>query len=93
MPLQSETLGNKDGNVKIEIKLWGNIAYHSPEARGRFSLKKSLDEGKTVQEVVEELKIPKGLHYIISVNGRAIEAEYFLKDGDEVALFSPFSGG
>ena len=79
--------------MEIEIKLWGNIAYHSPEAKGRFSLKKSVDEGKTVQEVVEELKLPKELKYIITVNGRAIEAEYFLKDGDEVALFAPFSGG
>jgi molybdopterin converting factor small subunit len=79
--------------VEIEIKLWGNIAYHSPEAKGRFSLKRSVDEGKTVQKAVEELKLPKGLNYIISVNGRAIEAEYFLKDGDEVALFAPFSGG
>ncbi len=79
--------------MEIEIKLWGNIAYNSPEAKGRFSLRKSLDEGKTVQEVVEELKLPKGLNYIISVNGRAIEAEYILRDGDEVALFSPFSGG
>ena len=79
--------------MEITIKLWGNIAYHSQEARGRFSLKKSLDEGKTVQEVVEELKLPKGLHHIITVNGRAIEAAYFLKDGDEVALFTPFSGG
>jgi len=79
--------------VEIEIKLWGNIAYHSAEAKGKFSFKKSVDEGKTVQQVVEELKLPKGLNYIISVNGSAIEAEYILKDGDEVALFSPFSGG
>ncbi len=93
MPVQPETLGNEGGDVEIEIKLWGNIAYHSPEAKGRFSLKKSLDEGKTVQEVVEELKLPKDLNYIITVNGRTIEAEYFLKDGDEVALFTPFSGG
>lgn len=93
MPVQPETLGNEGGDVEIEIKLWGNIAYHSPEAKGRFSLKKSLDEGKTVQEVVEELKLPKDLNYILTVNGRTIEAEYFLKDGDEVALFTPFSGG
>jgi molybdopterin converting factor small subunit len=79
--------------VEIEIKFWGNIAYHSPEARGRFSLKKSLDEEKTVQEVIEDLKLPKELDYIITVNNRTIEAEYFLKDGDEVALFAPFSGG
>ena len=79
--------------MEIEIKLWGNIAYHSEEAKGKFSFKKSVDEGKTVHQVVEELQLPKGLNYIITVNGRAIEAEYILKDGDEVALFSPFSGG
>jgi len=79
--------------VEIEIKLWGNIAYHSQEARGRFSLKKSVDEGKTVQELIGELKLPEGLQYIITVNDKTIEAEYFLKDGDEVALFAPFSGG
>jgi molybdopterin converting factor small subunit len=86
----AEGEGNK---VEIEIKLWGNLAYHSAEARGRFSLKKSLDKGKTVQELVKDLKLPEGLEYIIAVNGRAIEAEYFLKDGDEVALYAPFSGG
>jgi len=86
-------MSDKDGLVEIEIKLWGNIAYHSPEAKGRFSLKKSVDEGKTVQEVVEELRLPKGLNYIITVNGMAIEAEYFLKDGDTVALYAPSSGG
>ncbi len=79
--------------MEIAVKLWGNIAYHSQEAKGRFSLKKSMDEGKTVQELVEELKLPKGLNYIVTVNGRTIEAEHFLKDGDEVALYSPFSGG
>ncbi len=79
--------------MEIEIKLWGNIAYHAAEAKGKFSLKKSVDQGKTVQELVEELKLPKRLNYIITVNGRAVESEYFLKDGDEVALYTPFSGG
>ena len=79
--------------MEIAIKLWGNIAYHSQEAKGRFSLKKSMSKGATVQRLVEELKLPDGLNYIVTVNGRTIETEYFLKDGDEVALYSPFSGG
>ena len=79
--------------MEIEIKLWGNIAYHSAEARGRFSMRKPIEDGKTVQELVAELKLPQDLHYIVTVNGRAIESEYVLKNGDEVALYSPFSGG
>ena len=56
-------------------------------------MKKRVNEGKTVQQLVEELKLTEGLNYIITVNGRTIESAYYLKDGDEVALYSPFSGG
>jgi molybdopterin converting factor small subunit len=79
--------------MEVEIKLWGNTAYHSAEARGRFSINKSVDKGTTVQALVKELKLPEGLHYIVTVNGRTIESEYVLMNGDEVALFTPFSGG
>jgi len=79
--------------MEIEIKLWGNIGYYLPEGRGRFSLKKSFDREKTVQEVLEELNLPKELHYVITVNGRVVDAEYVLKDKDEMALFRAISGG
>ncbi len=79
--------------MEIQIKLWGNIGYYLPERRGSFSLTRKLDEGTTVQRVVEELKLPGDLNFIITVNGRVIETEYVLQEGDEVALFRPFSGG
>jgi len=79
--------------MEIEIKLWGNIGYYLPEGRGTFSLKKSFDKEKTVREVVEELRLPKELHYVITVNGRVVNAEYVLKDKDEIALFRAVSGG
>ena len=79
--------------MEIAVHLWGNIAYHSPEAKGRFSLKKTVDEGTTVQKLVDDLKLPKELPYTIVVNGLAIESEYILKKGDQVDLFAPFSGG
>jgi thiamine biosynthesis protein ThiS len=84
--------------MEIEIKLWGGIAYYSPEGRGKFSLKRHLEKEATVQEVVEGLQLPKDLRFVIAVNGEVIESEYglkeyVLKDGDEVALFTPSSGG
>ncbi len=72
--------------MEIRIKLWGNVAFHSQEAKGQFSLVRSVDEGRTVQQLVHDLKLASGLNYIITVNGRTIESEYVLKDGDEVAL-------
>jgi molybdopterin converting factor small subunit len=79
--------------MQVGIKLWGRIAYYLPEARGKFSLKKSFDGEKSVQEVVEELRLPKDLQFIITVNGRVAEGDYVLEDGDEIALFTPSSGG
>ena len=79
--------------MEIEIKLWGQIAYYLPEARGKFSLRKSVETGTTVQELVASLGLPERLFFLINVNGRVIEAEYILNEGDEVALFQPFSGG
>lgn len=79
--------------MEIDVKLWGIIPYHSPEAKGRFSLKRSVAEGTTVQQLVEDLKLPHDLPFTVVVNGRVIEEEYVLREGDEVALFAPFSGG
>lgn len=79
--------------MEIEIKLWGQIAYYLPEGRGKFSLKKSVEPGRTVQDLVTSLGLPEELYFLINVNGRVIETAYILKEGDEVALFQPFSGG
>jgi sulfur carrier protein ThiS len=79
--------------VEIEIRLWGSISYYLPEGRGKFFLKKSVEPGTTVQKLVEELNLPKQLYFLITVNGRTIESEYTLEEGDEVALFQPTSGG
>ncbi len=79
--------------MEIEIKLWGQISYYLPEGRGKFSLKKRVEPGTTVQELVASLGLPDRLFFLINVNGRVIESEYILQEGDEVALFQPFSGG
>jgi sulfur carrier protein ThiS len=79
--------------MEIAIKLWGQIAYYLPEGRGKFSVKKPVEAGTTVQELVASLGLPEKLFFLINVNGRVIETEYILKEGDEVALFQPFSGG
>jgi sulfur carrier protein ThiS len=79
--------------VDIEIRLWGSISYYLPEGRGKFFLTKSVEPGTTVQKLVEGLNLPKQLYFLITVNGRTIENDYTLEEGDEVALFQPTSGG
>jgi len=54
---------------------------------------KSLDDGTTVQEMLGGLCLPKELPIIVIVNGRRAEADYILKDGDEVNVLRPSGGG
>lgn len=79
--------------MEIGIRLWGSIPYYLPEGRGKFYVKKSVEPGTTVQELVGELNLPKELYFLTTVNGRTIEGEYTLQEGDEVDLFLPTSGG
>lgn len=79
--------------MEITIRLWGSIPYYLPEGAGKFLLTKSVEPGTTVQKMVEELSLPKQIYFLITVNGRTIESEYTLQEGDEVALFQPTSGG
>ncbi len=64
-----------------------------PEGGNRFSFAKSLDDGTTVQEMLSRLSLPKELPIIVIVNGRRVEADWVLKDGDEVNLLRPSGGG
>lgn len=81
--------------MEIVVRLWGNIGYYLPEERGKFTVRRSLKKGQTVQDIVEGLNLPKDLDIIIAVNEKIIEGRYEheLKDGDEVTLFRPASGG
>jgi sulfur carrier protein ThiS len=54
---------------------------------------KSLEDGTTVQEMLSSLSLPKELPVIVIVNGRRVEAECVLKDGDEVNVLRPSGGG
>jgi molybdopterin converting factor small subunit len=33
------------------------------------------------------------LSFVVSVNGKVTDADYLLKDGDQIALFLPTAGG
>jgi len=43
--------------------------------------------------MVKELNIPRGIFFIVVVNGMRVNPGYTLKDGDEVNMFRPTGGG
>ena len=79
--------------MEIEVKLFGNMGHYLPEGADRFSFKRSLDEGATVQDLLKELKIPETMPVLAMISGQRVEPTYALKDRDDVALYSPAAGG
>lgn len=81
--------------MNVTVRLFASLR----ETAGRAQLTLSLPEGATVREVVEavtrevpQLKGAAGAIYA-AVNDRYVSPDTPVKEGDEVALFPPVSGG
>ena len=83
----------ENGRIQVEINLMGNLGHSLPEGHGRFSLSKVLKKEATVRELLAELQISEKPYILVLVNGRRVEKDYVLKDGDKLSLLRPTGGG
>ena len=58
---------------------------------GRESL--SVEAGRTVYQLLEELGIPSDLVAVVMVNGHQRSKSYLLREGDQVKLIPLIGGG
>ena len=78
--------------MRIEVKYYAWI-------REKIGEKEMLevDDGATVREIVEKLREKHadlaGENILIAVNGRTVDLNTCLKEGDLVAVFPPAGGG
>jgi molybdopterin synthase sulfur carrier subunit len=79
--------------MKIEIKLFYDLAQFLPPGSTKNTGTMDLDEGTTVQDLIELLKLPSDLPKSIIVNGITAKKDTVLKDNDSVAVFPPMAGG
>jgi molybdopterin converting factor small subunit len=75
--------------MQITVKLHASLRPYgkSDSKYGLFSLETS--EKATVRKVIQELGIPPKKVRMILVNGRGVDSESILSNGDRVALFPP----
>lgn len=78
--------------MKIKIIGYGvlkdYLGVNSPEGKEYH-----LTSNKSIGQLLDELNIPSEIVMLISVNDQIKELDYFLKDGDEIKLIPPISGG
>lgn len=74
--------------MKLEIKLFASLQKFMPDAE-----KVELDGNCTVRDLLKKIGINSSEVAITLVNGRQVELDQTLYDGQRVAIFPPIAGG
>ncbi len=79
--------------MKVEVKLFANFREYLPPGSSSYARLMDLDEGTTIRQVLENLKIPPSIPMVLLVNGIYKQAEEVLQPGDALNVFPPVAGG
>ena len=77
--------------MKIEVRLFNELQLYKPGENNIFHIE--LNKGSSANDLLEKLKIPQILEYVILVNGRRVVEKTLLNNDDTIVLFSPVAGG
>lgn len=79
--------------MDIEVRLFAFLTeYLPPGAVGRRALL-TVDEGATVEMVLDHLGIPRGVAKLLLVDGLQQRPETVLQNGNVLSVFPPIAGG
>ena len=79
--------------MKIELRLYASLAAFMPEKKAGNPWMFEVSEGATVQDLVQQLKVPKKEIKVIFLNGIHASGGDILKEGDRVGIFPAVAGG
>ena len=80
--------------MKVQLNLFASLTQYLPKSGSSgFSHLMELEEGTTIQALLDHLHIPREQPKIIFVNGIHADQTRVLKDGDRLGVFPPLAGG
>ena len=77
--------------MKIEVRLFNELQHYKRGEKNIFQIE--LNPGSSVNDLLEELKIPNIAEYVVLVNGKRVFEKTLLNNNDTLVLFSPVAGG
>ena len=77
----------------MEVRLYANLRRYVPQLGLGEAMELAFDEGVTLRHIFKRLELPESEVKRVIVNGLSKGYEYFLLDGDRVAIFPPVAGG
>ncbi len=79
--------------MQIEVKLFANFQEFLPPGSQKYGLTLELEQGTTIGQVLERLKISESIPMITIVNGLHRRTDEALEHGDVLSVFPPVAGG
>ena len=79
--------------MKIEYALFASFAVYMPDRKPGKAGFTEMEEGASVKKLFQQLGLPENQVKIAFVNGRRVEEDAPLKDGDRVGIFPLVAGG
>lgn len=75
--------------VTINLKLFALLQRFNPENARAYP----VEEGATINDIIEKLGIPEGESKFAFVNDKKVEFDHVLQNGDTLGLFPYVTGG
>ena len=79
--------------ITVRVKLFVTLRRYYPKLGIGEAMPVELDEGATVGDLIERLRLPSDVVKVVFVGGVVRGQDYLLADGDEVSMFPPVGGG
>lgn len=79
--------------MQVNVALFAHLSSFQPDGEaGRAPRAFDLPEGATVGEVIDMIALPDEPR-VLFINGRHVDEETVLTEGDRLAIFPPVAGG
>lgn len=79
--------------ITVHVKLFATLRPYRPGLGLGEALPVDLPEGATIDDLIQQLGLPRDEVKVVFVNALFREPDYVLADGDEVGIFPPVGGG
>ncbi len=83
--------------MKMHLELYASLMAKLPPGSERFRRTLDVDQGTSVQHVIERFRIADEEAHIVLVNGHFVSGEdrsqHILEAGDVVSIWPPVAGG
>ncbi len=79
--------------IQVRVRLFATLRDYHPELKAGEAKVVHLPDGANVKLLIAALGIPEGIVRQVFCQGRAIEEDCVLSDGDDLGIFPPVVGG